>query len=310
MRSLLLLLSLLFCTSAFAGQQVTGKLAVFGNVGIGTSSSSPYVTNSAPAGGLIVQSNVGIGTFSPILPLHIIGNAYLNGNVGIGTPTPQTNLAVNGNVGIGTSSALARLMVQGGNVGIGTINANQKLTVSGVIYSTTGGLQFPDNTTQTTAAVTANQTFKFISKTSPSAATNSGDISITSTNYYFVTINVNFSADDKLALLFNNDSGAHYGASGANFTSASQIVMGTTALDGAVAVQHSWYIYIFPQMTTGSKKNFVSGSYFGSTPGGLVNGGAFTGGWANSATATSFRIVTQGGNNMTGDINLYQIQQQ
>ena len=80
------------------------------------------------------------------------GNEIFTGNVGIGTTLPQTQLAVLGNVGIGTwTAAGGALMVQGGNVGIGTVNANQALTVAGIIYSTSGGFQFPDNTVQSTA---------------------------------------------------------------------------------------------------------------------------------------------------------------
>lgn len=40
----------------------------------------------------------------------------------------------------------------GGNVGIGTTAPGSKLTVAGLIESTTGGIKFPDGTTQTTAA--------------------------------------------------------------------------------------------------------------------------------------------------------------
>ena len=40
----------------------------------------------------------------------------------------------------------------GGNVGIGTSNPGQKLSVVGIIESTSGGVKFPDGTTQTTAA--------------------------------------------------------------------------------------------------------------------------------------------------------------
>ena len=42
-----------------------------------------------------------------------------------------------------------------GNVGIGTTNPGQKLTVTGTIESTSGGIKFPDGTTQTTAAAPA-----------------------------------------------------------------------------------------------------------------------------------------------------------
>ena len=40
-----------------------------------------------------------------------------------------------------------------GNVGIGTTAPDDKLDVAGIIHSTTGGFKFPDNTTQTTAAL-------------------------------------------------------------------------------------------------------------------------------------------------------------
>lgn len=81
-------------------------------------------------------------------------NIDVNGNVGIGTTTPVGGLSVmNGNVGIGTwVGSGGALVVKGGNVGIGTTIATQALTVGGTIYSTSGGFQFPDNTTQTTAA--------------------------------------------------------------------------------------------------------------------------------------------------------------
>jgi hypothetical protein len=39
-----------------------------------------------------------------------------------------------------------------GNIGIGTSTPNHKLSVNGTIESTTGGIKFPDGTTQTTAA--------------------------------------------------------------------------------------------------------------------------------------------------------------
>lgn len=102
---------------------------------------------------LILFMIFGIAHFAYAIP-DGAGNDIFTGNVGIGTTLPQTALAIlNGNVGIGTwSAAGGALMVQSGNVGIGTLNANQALTVAGIIYSTSGGFQLPDNTVQTTAS--------------------------------------------------------------------------------------------------------------------------------------------------------------
>jgi hypothetical protein len=56
--------------------------------------------------------------------------------------------------GAGNFSTYSRhfIISNGGNVGIGTTSPGQKLSVAGVIESTTGGVKFPDGTTQTTAA--------------------------------------------------------------------------------------------------------------------------------------------------------------
>ncbi|KUG22534.1 phage tail fiber [hydrocarbon metagenome] len=70
------------------------------------------------------------------------GDLIVNGKVGIGTGTtpPAQKLDVKGNA------------VVSGNVGIGTTTPAQKLSVAGTIESTSGGIKFPDGTTQTTAA--------------------------------------------------------------------------------------------------------------------------------------------------------------
>jgi hypothetical protein len=110
-------------------------LNVNGGVGIGTSSlNGAYLNgNSAPSGGLIVQNNVGIGTFNPFGGGLIILPAN-TGNVGIGSLTPGQALDVTGTVRaiqfIGDGSQLSNLPSSGasgwtlgaGNVGISTTN--------------------------------------------------------------------------------------------------------------------------------------------------------------------------------------------
>ena len=55
--------------------------------------------------------------------------------------------------GNGVVQELPIAVTAAGNVGLGTTTPGQKLTVAGTIESTSGGVKFPDGTTQTTAAV-------------------------------------------------------------------------------------------------------------------------------------------------------------
>ena len=78
------------------------------------------------------------------------------GNVGIGTITPQTGLAItNGNVGIGTWTAGGgSLIVATGNVGIGTLTPGTKLDVFGTVRMT--GLTMSGQTPSSGYVLTAS----------------------------------------------------------------------------------------------------------------------------------------------------------
>lgn len=137
------------------------------NVGMGT---------TAPVGGLVVMNgNVGIGTWSPTSTWQVKGPGGNNltnaggGNFGVGTSLPNSKLAVGSNASIGATYAGVAapangLMVQGqvaigttspiagasliafnGNVGVGTISPGKTLEVggdirfSGGLYGTASG---------------------------------------------------------------------------------------------------------------------------------------------------------------------------
>ena len=68
------------------------------------------------------------------------------------TPASNTSNFLNiGNTMFATGVGTGTLAVPAGNVGIGTTSPAQKLSVAGVIQSTSGGVMFPDGTTQSTA---------------------------------------------------------------------------------------------------------------------------------------------------------------
>ena len=117
-----------------------------------------------------VSGNVGIGTATPGYKLDVNGIANASnwqiggnatgaaGSVGFlnsNGPTVQFYGSTSAGAGVMTfvtaGSERARIDASG-NVGIGTGSPSSKLTVAGTIQSTTGGVKFPDGTTQTTAA--------------------------------------------------------------------------------------------------------------------------------------------------------------
>lgn len=75
------------------------------------------------------------------------GNVSAPINTGDNTQYKAGNLVLND----GPTPFINGLIVLNGKVGIGTASPAQKLSVDGIIESTSGGVKFPDGTTQATA---------------------------------------------------------------------------------------------------------------------------------------------------------------
>jgi len=80
------------------------------------------------------------------------GDAPTGSNNGMGGSITLQPGGAGAGAGVAGKSGNVLIAPSGGNVGIGTTTPAAKLTVAGVIQSTTGGIKFPDNTVQTSAA--------------------------------------------------------------------------------------------------------------------------------------------------------------
>ncbi len=138
---------------------------------------------------ILNAGNVGIGTASPTSSLHVL-SANANPIIVERSSTENANIQFKNsqgsmyaglnpseNFGIGSSLDLTNapfIVTSGGSVGIGVTVPAQKLSVAGTIESTSGGVKFPDGTTQTTAYAGSSQTLSAGNVSSGDFGSNTG----------------------------------------------------------------------------------------------------------------------------------------
>ncbi|MCK5584237.1 MAG: hypothetical protein KAI33_10610, partial [Elusimicrobiales bacterium] len=117
---------------------------------------------------------VGIGDSTPDYKLDVAGTMGIDGNL---TMTGSAaNIILGSNYLSGDGGDEGIFVDASGNVGIGTTGPGQKLTVAGTIESTSGGIKFPDATTQVTSGKVINTYFVMTAATRQTIASTTPQI--------------------------------------------------------------------------------------------------------------------------------------
>ena len=121
----------------------------------------------------------------------------------------------------GSTARTARMLIDSsGNVGIGTTSPANPLSVNGVIQSTTGGIKFPDGTTQTTAlgGTPGKWLLATVNASAASSVSFGSSYITTAYNKYVVEFDGVYTSDGgALYLTFSTNNGTSYLASNYNW---------------------------------------------------------------------------------------------
>ena len=157
---------LVFRTAATADLTEKARLTSTGRLGIGTTAPERFLEVVGPNGTTTPIAQVrhaGISTGQKAT-LRLSVTTTGGSTFGVADVScERTNAVSSGDSDLVFSTALGSTVdekvriTSAGNLGIGTTTPGEKLTVAGTIESTTGGVKFPDGTTQTSAGASTGK---------------------------------------------------------------------------------------------------------------------------------------------------------
>ena len=293
--------------NASGANNLTNATAIGANSFVG-SSNSMVLGSINGVNGSVADTNVGIGTISPLTRFQVktatgnYGLTHTDGSISVGSYVGNSASGASGGwLGTQSNHKLFLFTNNGqpsltvdttGNVGVGTITPGSKLTVAGLIETTSGGVKFPDGSIQTTAGLLS--TAAIANQTTQQAAAN-----------------FNIDGTGKAAVF---DSSTHYFLQGRRFISMSSENSNTMVGDGAgtsiadepAPVSHNSFFGLQAGTSAVSGGNSFFGSQSGrstSTGGANAFFGFGSGTFNTTGAGNTYIGNSTGQQNVTGSAN-------